>query len=334
MNKNSIAGTGQVFSFTLRQMLKNKGNIVVTVIMSIIIMAAVPIMSLISGGTETVPVGELATALPSYNTATMTVDEYFNQSSGDFTGTMVVQYIYSILVMMISTFSVTYIIRAVIEEKASKLVDTLMVSVKPMALILGKILAVMVYIFSTIIVYVLSYLISYFVTGMFLNTSYIGEFFAGMGVDFASMNISPMTVVVVVISLVLAYSTFSIISGISGASCSTMEQVEGANMTVVLLIMFGYMVSFITPAFENNNVNVVTCLFPVVSLFCAPVHFTTGNIGLGLLIVSWVMQAIVVVLLMILCTRVYSGLIMHNGNRLKMRQILAMSSQKEAKEAN
>jgi len=334
MNKNSIAGTGQVFSFTLRQMLKNKGNIIVTVIISIIIMAAIPLGSLISAGAEAAPSGEMGMALPSYNTAVMTVDEYFNKDAGNFVGTMVVQYIYSIVLMLVSTFTSIHIVRTVVEEKASKLVDTLMVSVKPMALIFGKILAVMAYIFSTVIIYVASYFISYLVTGIFLDTSFIGRIFDGMGVDFSSLNISPLTVVVALVSLILAYFTFSIIAGISGASCSTMEQVEGANMTVTLIIMFGYIVSFVTPAFENNIVTVTSCLFPVISLFSAPANFTAGNIGFGLLAASWVIQAAVVVLLLIFCSRVYSGLIMHSGNRIKMRQIIAMSSQNTAKEAN
>ena len=334
MNKNSIAGTGQVFSFTLRQMLKNKGNIIATAIISIVIMAAIPVMSLIIGSAEPTSAGDIGMAFPSYNTAVMTVDEYLNPEAENFAGTMVVQYAYSIIVMFISTFTSIHIVRAVVEEKASKLVDTLMVSVRPMALILGKILAVMAYIFLTFIVFVLSYMISNFVTGMFLDTSFASKTLANMGVDFASLNINPMTVVVVLISMVMAFSTFSILSGISGASCSTMEQVEGANMTVTLLILFGYIVSFIIPAFDNSLVTAASCLLPVVSLFCAPAHFTAGNIGLGLLITSWAIQAAVVVLLMIFCSRVYSGLIMHNGNRVKMRQIIAMSSQKTAKEAN
>ena len=58
------------------------------------------------------------------------------------------QMIYSILVLMVSIFSVSYIVRAVVEEKSSKLVETLLVSIRPLALILGKILAVMACVFG------------------------------------------------------------------------------------------------------------------------------------------------------------------------------------------
>ena len=49
-----------------------------------------------------------------------------------------VQYGYSILAMMVCLMSASYVIRAVVEEKDSRLVELLLVSVKPMALLAGN----------------------------------------------------------------------------------------------------------------------------------------------------------------------------------------------------
>ena len=59
-----------------------------------------------------------------------------------------VQYGYSILAMILCLMSASYVIRAVVEEKDSRLVELLLVSVKPMALLAGKILAVMAFTFG------------------------------------------------------------------------------------------------------------------------------------------------------------------------------------------
>ena len=48
-----------------------------------------------------------------------------------------VQYAYSILAMILCLMSASYVIRAVVEEKDSRLVELLLVSVKPMALLAG-----------------------------------------------------------------------------------------------------------------------------------------------------------------------------------------------------
>ena len=50
--------------------------------------------------------------------------------------------------MILCLMSASYVIRAVVEEKDSRLVELLLVSVKPMALLAGKILAVMAFTFG------------------------------------------------------------------------------------------------------------------------------------------------------------------------------------------
>ena len=72
------------------------------------------------------------------------------------------QYAYSIIVMIVCIFSCTYIVRAIIEEKSSKLVETLMVSIRSEAMIMGKILAVISFVAIMVIAIVLAFALSYF----------------------------------------------------------------------------------------------------------------------------------------------------------------------------
>ena len=67
----------------------------------------------------------------------------------DMESRMAVTYAYTMAVMFLCVFSSSFIVRSVVEEKASKLVEVLMLSVRPLALILGKILAMAVTAFST-----------------------------------------------------------------------------------------------------------------------------------------------------------------------------------------
>lgn len=235
-----------------------------------------------------------------------------------------VQYIYAILVLILCTFSTTFIVRAIIEEKASKLVETLLISVRPLALILGKILAVMTYVFGMILVMIAGAAVSWKLTGIFMDGSMMKNMIADMGLTSDMLRFSPFTVVVVLISLILGYFTFSVIGGIAGSSCSSMEDVESANMNVLLFVLAGYMISCFTAGFGGKT-GLVTSFIPFASIFCAPVQYVLGNISLPVLCLAWLVQLILLLLLARFCAAIYGELIMHRGSRLKIRNLISIA---------
>lgn len=275
---------------------------------------------------------QLSFVMASWESDTQSFDSYL-EDENRFDTYYLIQLIYSIVVMMVSVLSVSYIVRTVIEEKASKLIELLMVSVKPLALIVGKILAAMTYVLMTMGGMILGYVLSRAVCSQFMTVAPITDMFAGGGFTFSSslMNISVVFVIAVVISLLLAFLTFAIIAGLSATGCSSTEDTESATMGVTLLIMAGYMISVIATSSGSTALAYVTSIIPVVSVFCAPVNYMMGTIGPGILILSWVLQVIVVILLAVFCARVYTSLLMHRGNRVKLKDMLTMAKTSSAK---
>ena len=133
------------------------------------------------------------------------------------------------------------------------------------------------------------------------------------------------TVLVVLVSLLLAYLTLSIVGGIAGACCSNMEDVGSANGAVLLIVMGGYLVSCVVGVVPSHGLAVFASLCPILSLYCAPVQWAAGNVSLAVLLASWVLQLIVIAALMLLCARVYRELIVHRGSRVRLRQLLKMA---------
>ena len=258
-----------------------------------------------------------------------TVSGYLASPELDFADTFAIQYVYSILVMILSIFASSYIVRAVIEEKDSKLVELLMVSVKPLALIVGKILAVMTYVFGVILVMAVGVVASYIISGNFMEVASPMAMLQGMGLDLSGMNVGPLTVLIVVVSLALGYLTFSILGGLVGTGCSSMEDMESANLSVILIVMAGYIVASVTSGLGNTLAGTVLAMIPVVSVFCAPTQYVCGNISLGVLGISWLLQGLVVLLLAWLCAKVYHELLLRRGGRVKFFQILSMARRKK-----
>ena len=257
------------------------------------------------------------------------VSDFLAEPELDFADTFAIQYVYSILVMILSIFASSYIVRTVIEEKASKLVEMLMVSVKPLALIVGKILAMMTYVFGVLLLMVAGMVASYFISGNFMEVASPVVMLQGMGLDISGMNVGPLTVVSVAVSLVLGYLTFSILGGLVGTGCSSMEDVESANLSVILIVMFGYIVASATSGIGNTVVGMVLSLVPIVSVFCAPTQYVGGNINFGILCASWLLQGLVLLLLAWLCAKIYHELLLRRGGKVKFREMLSMARQKK-----
>ena len=250
----------------------------------------------------------------SYDVDSMSAADYLDQKNGTesigFDANFAIQYGYSIVVMILCLLSASFIIRCIVTEKDSKLIELLMVSVSPLALLLGKILAVM------------TFVLSYGISTHFLQMASLGTTLSQMGIDLSMLNLNWGTIVIALISLILAFATYAVLSGLIGTCCNTMEQSEPAIMVVTLLIMVGYIVSCFTPIISNNAVAAaVLSLCPVISVFCAPVSYVCGNISLIVLILSWVIQAIILVALSIFCAKVYRDLLLYRGSHMGISQL-------------
>ncbi|MBR2832566.1 MAG: ABC transporter permease [Oscillospiraceae bacterium] len=235
--------------------------------------------------------------------------------------TYYVQLIFSILVMMISVMSASYIIRSVVEEKVSKLVELLMVSVDPLSLILGKIVAVILYMLITLAVLIVGFLLSNVLAGLIFGAA-PGAANALSALD---GSFGPLSVLVAVISLLLGVLTFALIAGLSGVGCSTMEDTSGAQGLTMLLLMGGYMISIFMGMVSSGAAAKVLSLIPFLSVYIAPVKFATGEIGFGIVLISWIIQAAVALLMLLICAKVYSDLLIYKGSRVRFSAILSMA---------
>lgn len=186
---------------------------------------------------------QIAALTSPYETKVESVSEYLEEKTDDFDTRFGVQMIYSVALLIVCTFVSSYIIQKVIEEKASKLAELLMVSVSPLAMLVGKILAVMTYILGLVGSLAAVMGLSYVITGQFADTTVLQQQIAASGISSETLQISPVTALILVVSLLLGYLQVSIISGLVGTGCSTTEDVEPANMTIVLLVMAGYMIA-------------------------------------------------------------------------------------------
>lgn len=400
-----LSGTGQVYRFTLSQLLKSRANRVTLIIMVLLAAVSMPLTALLGGETpETSDTAGLASVRVDNRTDlaldfsgdTYWADTDFSADAGepdavvtvtgDETGYQVavngsetadagelsqlaetarqavrdaclraaglssrqlealtastgeadsheegfwVQYGYSILAMILCLMSASYVIRAVVEEKDSRLVELLLVSVKPMALLAGKILAVMAFTFGWLLAMLAGLGVSCGLTAGLMGPGVLQKQLSGLlaAVPRVQEDLwqAAGVLLVLLVSLGLGYLTISLIGGVAGACCSGMEEAGEATGPVMLLTMAGYLASCVVGAVPSGPVAVFSTLCPIVSIFCAPVQFAGGNVSIWLVLASWVIQAAVIWGLLTLASRVYAGLIVHRGSRVKLRELMSMA---------
>lgn len=400
-----LSGTGQVYRFTLSQLLKSRANRVTLIIMMLLAVVSMPLTALLGGetpetsdtagltsvrvdnrtdlvldfsgdaywadtdfsadagepdavvtitgdetgyqvavnGSETADAGELSQLA---ETARQAVRDACLQAAGLSSRQLEaltastgeedsheegfwVQYGYSILAMMVCLMSASYVIRAVVEEKDSRLVELLLVSVKPMALLAGKILAVMAFTFGWLLAMLAGLGVSCGLTAGLMGPGVLQKQLSGLlaAVPRVQEDLwqAAGVLLVLLVSLGLGYLTMSLIGGVAGACCSGMEEAGEATGPVMLLTMAGYLASCVVGAVPSGPVAVFSTLCPVVSIFCAPVQFAGGNVSFWLVLASWAIQAAVIWGLLTLASRVYAGLIVHRGSRVKLRELMSMA---------
>lgn len=400
-----LSGTGQVYRFTLSQLLKSRANRVTLIIMVLLAAVSMPLTALLGGetpemsdtaglasvrvdnrtdlvldfsgdaywadtdfsadagepdavvtvtgdetgyqvavnGSETADAGELSqlaeTARQAVRDACLRAAglssrqlEALTASTGEADSHeegFWVQYGYSILAMILCLMSASYVIRAVVEEKDSRLVELLLVSVKPMALLAGKILAVMAFTFGWLLAMLAGLGVSCGLTAGLMGPGVLQKQLSGLlaAVPRVQEDLwqAAGVLLVLLVSLGLGYLTMSLIGGVAGACCSGMEEAGEATGPVMLLTMAGYLASCVVGAVPSGPVAVFSTLCPIVSIFCAPVQFAGGNVSIWLVLASWVIQAAVIWGLLTLASRVYAGLIVHRGSRVKLRELMSMA---------
>lgn len=404
-----LSGTGQVYCFTLSQLLKSNANRITLLLMVLLAAVSMPLTALMRGESPEVSDTSSLTAVRLENRTALDLDfsgdSYWADTvfsagaedpdavvtvSGDVTGYQVavsgaddvdqselrlladavqtairdacvraagltaqqlaqlegsplpeenfdgsrfwVQYGYSILAMMVCLMSASYVIRAVVEEKDSRLVELLLVSVKPMALLAGKILAVMAFTFGWLLAMLAGFGVSCGLTAALMGSDVLHRQLSGVlaalpqAVPDVWHLVSLLAVLLVsLVSLGLGYLTMSLIGGVAGACCSGMEDAGEATGPVMLLTMAGYLASCVVGAVPSGPVAVFSTLCPIVSIFCAPVQFAGGNVSFWLVLASWAIQAAVIWGLLTLASRVYAGLIVHRGSRVKLRELMSMA---------
>ena len=253
-------------------------------------------------------------------------EDYLSKDENKMPASQIIVYstAYSIILMILINLTVSYVITTVMEEKTSKLVENLLISVRPLALIMGKIFAMMVYVLSMLLFGGIGSIISNSVASYFLKSEAAAEVSEHM--NFASiLGLSFWKILILLLSLVLTYLMFSILAGILGSSCNKTEEVGPVIMLITMISMAGYVAGMGLPNFELPVLDKIFSVIPFVSSYVGPIYFVCGRIPFYIYLTGLVLQVLFIILLFRLCAKVYRKLIVNDSKKLKLIEIIKLA---------
>jgi ABC-2 type transport system permease protein len=249
----------------------------------------------------------------------------------------------SILLMVLIISFAQLTAQAIATEKASRVMELLLTSIKPLAVVIGKVLATTLVALSAVIVVggittAMFFLIAPFgaigeVTGMIETTdpvmmslsAEIGNAFAGF---------TPLNIFLIVIVFVLGFLFYSLIAGLIGASISKIEDLQTASQPLVYISLLGFYLAYIPPMLgltvdgERHWITTLANYLPISSPFALPGAILTGDIAGAEIALSIGALALILALFALFVAKVYEHIILNNGDRVKIKDMIRLAKNK------
>ena len=250
--------------------------------------------------------------------------------------------------LMLINIGSNQIALSIVTEKSSRVIEYLVLNVRPLALILGKLLATIVtttlemiavgfcYIASPIIANMLVPRLSKLLFGVVemteVNTTVSDEVLATSVKMIHGMKIEYMFLALVFVVLGIIF--YGLIAGLLGASVSKMDEMQESMVILQLMLVLGCYADMALCVMQMTGVanpilTKVLSICPITSPFLVPGSMILGNMNWSLIIFSIIAMFIAIVLMAMLTASVYEAMIFYNGKTLKLKDIIALASSKK-----
>lgn len=188
-------------------------------------------------------------------------------------------------------------------EKNSKLMETLLVSVKPYAIILGKVLAMYLIAIIEIATWIISGILGYVISNEIAKSMFdgyknpIGELI-GLVQDNSASAFSTEAYILCILSVFIGFMAYCVLSGLITSNITKAEDLANGTTVFQMIVVIAYLLAYLVPLMDAESVLVKVMRYvPVTSAFMLPSDILLGNISmtgsaisLGLLVISIVIM--------------------------------------------
>lgn len=232
---------------------------------------------------------------------------------------------------MVIAMSSGLISSKVVEEKSNRIVEYLMTTVRPLALVGGKILAMIV----VTLINCLTVAICGFASSKISNKIWgvgAGSLMKNYLTVESVKSFSVVNITFCIILIILGVLIFGMLAGLFGSTVTKMEELQQGmkGYTMILLISFlmSYAALMIMSAKGFNPFVYATMYFPLTAPMVMPGAILIGKASLVGMILSVVLLLVVAIIFLWFISLVYESVIMTNGSVVTFKQMLSVAKQR------
>ncbi len=215
-------------------------------------------------------------------------------------------------------------------EKTSKLMETLLTSIHPYALITGKVLAIFSTAMLQCLIWVGCIVAAIFGGSIISDKLYPNEAnVVATAVKFLRDEIgkTAFSVPSLIMALVVFFAgslLFLALAGVAGSIISKPEDTANAQTIFIWPILISWLVPYFATMAGNENVMRICRVVPFTAPFCVPAELLTGVVNWGVGILSTVLVLVMSALIIWVTARIYRGLVLYTGQKVKLKNIVGV----------
>lgn len=243
-------------------------------------------------------------------------------------------YALAFVVMMVNCIASSQVASSIVVDKSTRVVEVLLTSVRPMALVMGKTLAMLLASVGQMFVMIALLLGSNWATGLMSGEKSVLEGLLPAGIW---SNINPFNLLLSAVVICFGFLFYAVLAAMCGATVSKIEETQEGLMLLTISNMIGVYIAVMAAnllQLSGNSAFVTfSLLFPLSSPYLLPGALLIGNMGgLTAFLAVAVLVAVDLLLLRFVAT-IYELLITHNGSPIKLKELFGIykSLKKERK---
>ncbi len=229
-------------------------------------------------------------------------------------------YTFGIVASMLMFFAVYFygisVANSVAMEKTSRVMETLVVSAKPSAILLGKCAAMGAA--------GLAQMAGIILYGVVMYNALVPEGTMIFGMQLSFAGVTPVNLVIIILYFLLGYALYALLYAVCGATVSRIEDISPALMPVSMISMISFYIGYFTSIMGNSSgaIEWIARYVPFCAPFGMPFRLLNGSVTVGQCAISLSVMLVAIALVSGLSIKLYKASIMHYGNRLKIKDLV------------
>ena len=198
-----------------------------------------------------------------------------------------------------------FVAMGTVEEKQNRVVEVILARVRPWQILVGKVVGIG--------------LLGLLQLALLGGAAYIAAQLANLGdIDLAEIGLP--IIAGVFFWFVLGYTFYAFLYAAVGSTVSRQEDLQGAMMLPIILILPGYFIALIAAESPDAVLPTFASMFPPWAPFVMPVRIAAGVAQPWEIAIAVVGTALAAAALIWIGSRVYAGAVLRTGGRVKFRE--------------